>query len=114
MIFRSVRARSAVRSATSLGVATAGGAAGVDLIAPGRPFTHGGGATGCTGHPALGDATAQPSSSSREALDGPRVAWSPRATSSAASRTRTAFFQVSLARSAWDQPRSSSSAIRFG
>ncbi|CAM5487915.1 hypothetical protein SVIOM342S_05904 [Streptomyces violaceorubidus] len=75
---------------------------------------YGGGATGPTGCPATREVTAQPSSSSSDALDGSRVAWSPRATSSAASSTRTAFFQVSLARSAWDQPRSSSSAIRFG
>ena len=124
-----MRARSAVRSATSLGVATTawrrrrgpGGlighpvlpeftteevhrasgalpAAGADLIALGRPFPadpdlvarlrlgaplnelrdrsfmHVGGATGCTGHPALGAQPADASSDSIVALDGARVA----------------------------------------
>ncbi|WP_329328500.1 hypothetical protein [Streptomyces luteogriseus] len=124
-----MRARSAVRSATSLGVATTawrrrrgpgglighpvltefttgGGAPGVrgaagrraDLIALGRPFPpdpdlvarlrlgaplnelrdrsfmHVGGATGCTGHPALGAQPADASSDSIVALDGARVA----------------------------------------
>ncbi|MBQ1099344.1 alkene reductase [Streptomyces sp. NPDC097107] len=73
-------------------------AAGADLIALGRPFLanpdlverlrlgaplnpvrdryfmYVGGATGYTDYPALGDATAQPSSASSVALDGPRVA----------------------------------------
>ncbi|MDA5144904.1 alkene reductase [Streptomyces sp. AD681] len=73
-------------------------AAGADLIALGRPFLanpdlvarlrrgaplnpvrdryfmYVGGATGYTDYPALGEATAQPSSSSSDALDGPRVA----------------------------------------
>ncbi len=70
-----------------------------------------GGADGHTDHPTLDD---QPSSSSSVASDGPRVDRRPRETSSAAPRTRTAFCQVSLARSGRDQPRSRSSAIRFG
>ncbi|MFI7392233.1 alkene reductase [Streptomyces tendae] len=73
-------------------------AAGADLIALGRPFLanpdlvarlrlgaplnpvrdrylmYVGGATGYTDYPALDETTAQPSSSSSEALDGPRVA----------------------------------------
>ncbi|MEU0451087.1 alkene reductase [Streptomyces tendae] len=73
-------------------------AAGADLIALGRPFLanpdlvarlrqgaplnpvrdryfmYVGGATGYTDYPALKEATAQPSSSSSDALDGPRVA----------------------------------------
>ncbi|MET8667347.1 alkene reductase [Streptomyces tendae] len=73
-------------------------AAGADLIALGRPFLanpdlvarlrlgaplnpvrdryfmYVGGATGYTDYPALEEATAQPSSSSSDALDGPRVA----------------------------------------
>lgn len=73
-------------------------AAGADLIALGRPFLanpdlverlrlgaplnpvrdryfmYVGGATGYTDYPALGDGTAQPSSASSVALDGPRVA----------------------------------------
>ncbi len=47
----------------------------------------------------------QPSSCSIVAWDGPRRCCSARATSSAARSTRTAFCQVSLARSASDQPR---------
>ena len=50
----------------------------------------------------------------RRVATGRAAACSSRATSSAARSTRTAFCQVSLARSASDQPRSSSSAIRFG
>lgn len=56
----------------------------------------------------------QQSSCPSVAFDGPRFAWRSRATSSAAPSTRTAFCQVSLARSVLDQPRSSSSASRFG
>ncbi len=54
------------------------------------------------------------SSSSIRAYDGPRTPWVPRATSSAAPSTRTAFCQVSFARSVRDQPRSRSSVRRLG
>ena len=73
-----------------------------------------GGADGYTDYPALGDQPSRPSSDSIVALDTGRVARSSRATSSAAPSTRTEFCQVTLARSAFDQPRSSSSAMRFG
>lgn len=56
----------------------------------------------------------QPSNCSSVAFDGARRDWRSRATSSAAPSTRTAFCQVSLATSVDDQPRSRSSAIRFG
>ncbi|MCW2948865.1 MAG: hypothetical protein JWR24_5582 [Actinoallomurus sp.] len=56
----------------------------------------------------------QPSSCSMVATDGFSVRRSPRATISASRSTRTAFPQVSLARSASDQSRPSSSAIRLG
>lgn len=121
---RSMRARSAVRSSTSRGVATAQGPPSASRMhgsswairllcspAANSSWIRTGGATGYTDYPALDD---QPSSASMVALDGPRVVWRSRATSSAAPSTRTAFCQVSLARSGLDQPRSSSSAIRLG
>ncbi len=113
-------------------------AAGADLVALGRPFLanpdlvnrlclgaplnpvrdrylmYVGGADGYTDYPALGDQPSPPSSDSIVAFDTGRVARSSRATSSAAPSTRTEFCQVTLARSAFDQPRSSSSAMRFG
>lgn len=50
----------------------------------------------------------------RWAFDGPRDADRARASASASRSARTAFDQVSLARSVRDQPRVSSSAMRFG
>jgi hypothetical protein len=79
-----------------------------------RYFMYVGGAEGYNDYPTLDGRAAPLSSDAMVALEGARVAWRSRATSSAAPSTRTAFCQVSLARSVVDQPRSSSSASRFG
>ncbi len=92
-------------------VVTSGGTATVARSTRGLPGERG--VRGKDGPPRAASA-GQPSSASTVAWDGARVARRSRATSSASPSTRTAFCQVSLARSARDQPRSSSSAISRG